>query len=72
VIRIKIFSFELLLFTRAETAYFCTHMQALHINWSPCHHCMARPEVADGGDGLAIWRVAANILNKQWRTDDNG
>jgi hypothetical protein len=33
---------------------------------------MARPQVADGGDGLRIWRVAANILNKQSRTADRG
>jgi hypothetical protein len=26
---------------------------------------MARPRVAGGGDGLQIWRVAANMLNKQ-------
>jgi hypothetical protein len=25
--------------------------------WVPCHHGMARPQVADGGDGLQIWRV---------------
>jgi hypothetical protein len=25
----------------------------------PCHHGMARPRVADGGDGLQIWSVAA-------------
>jgi len=25
---------------------------------------MARPGVADGGDGLQIWRVAANVLTK--------
>jgi hypothetical protein len=31
---------------------------------------MARPQVADGEDGLQIWRVAANILNKQSRTAD--
>jgi hypothetical protein len=31
---------------------------------------MARPQVADGGDGLQIWRVAAIILNKQSRTAD--
>jgi hypothetical protein len=31
----------------------------LHIKWVPCHHGMARPQVADGGDGLQIWRVAA-------------
>jgi hypothetical protein len=30
-----------------------------------CRHGMARPQVAVGGDGLQIWRVAANILNKQ-------
>jgi hypothetical protein len=33
---------------------------------------MARPQVADGGDGLQIWREAANILNKQSRTADKG
>jgi hypothetical protein len=27
--------------------------------WVPCHHTM----IADGGDGLQIRRVAANILN---------
>jgi hypothetical protein len=33
---------------------------------------MARPQVADGGEGLQIWRVAANILNKQSGTADKG
>lgn len=33
---------------------------------------MVRPEVADGGDDFQIWRVAANILNKQSRTTDTG
>jgi hypothetical protein len=33
---------------------------------------MARPQVADVGDGLQIWRVAANVLNKQLRTADRG
>jgi hypothetical protein len=33
---------------------------------------MARPQVADGGDGLQIWKVAASILNKQLRTADKG
>jgi hypothetical protein len=28
----------------------------------PCDHGMAHTQVADGGDGLQIWRVAANIL----------
>jgi hypothetical protein len=40
--------------------------------WVPCHHGMARPQVADGGKGLQIWRVAANIVNKQSRTADKG
>jgi len=26
---------------------------------------MARPQVADGGSGLQIWKVATNILNEQ-------
>jgi hypothetical protein len=36
------------------------------------HHGMVCPQAADGGDGLQIWRVAANILNKQSRTADMG
>jgi hypothetical protein len=36
------------------------------------HHGMARTEVADGGDALQFWRAAANILNKQSRTAENG
>jgi hypothetical protein len=31
---------------------------------------MARPQVADGGDALQVWRKAENILNKQSRTAD--
>jgi hypothetical protein len=33
---------------------------------------MARPQDADGGDGLQIWRVAVNILNKQSLSADKG
>jgi hypothetical protein len=29
---------------------------------------MTHPQVGDRGDGLQIWRIAANILNKQSRT----
>jgi len=29
----------------------------------PCHHGTARPRLADGGDGLQIWRVPMNILS---------
>jgi hypothetical protein len=38
----------------------------------PCHHGMARPRVAVGGDGLQLWRVVANIFNMQSHTADNG
>jgi hypothetical protein len=32
-----------------------------HVRWVPCHHGMARSQVADGGDGLQIWRVSEYI-----------
>jgi hypothetical protein len=36
----------------------------------PCHYSMARTRVADRGNGLQLWRVAANTLNKQpWETE---
>jgi hypothetical protein len=43
-----------------------------HVWWVPCHHGMARPRVASGGDSLQIWRVAANILNDQSRIANKG
>jgi hypothetical protein len=43
-----------------------------HVKWVPFHQGMARPEIADRGDGLQTWRVTANILNKQLRTADKG
>jgi len=30
------------------------------------------PWVADGGDGLQVWRVAASVLNKQSQTIARG
>jgi hypothetical protein len=33
---------------------------------------MAKPRVADRGDGLQIWIVAVNILNKQLQLADRG
>jgi hypothetical protein len=35
-----------------------------HVRWVPCHQGMACPHVADGGDGLQIWKVAATRFNK--------
>jgi hypothetical protein len=46
--------------------------QVVNVRWVPCHHGMARPQVSDGGDALQIWRVAANILNKQSQAAEKG
>jgi hypothetical protein len=50
----------------------CPAHLMLHVRWVPCHHGMARPQVSDGGNALQVWRVAANILNKQSRTANKG
>jgi hypothetical protein len=39
---------------------------------SPCHNSMARPRVVDGRDGFQLWKLAANILNKQPWINDKG
>jgi hypothetical protein len=44
----------------------------IHVRWVPCYHGMTRPRVADAGNDLQIWRVAANILNKQSWTANKG
>jgi hypothetical protein len=43
-----------------------------HVKWVACHNGMARPQVADGGDGIQIWRVAVIILIGESRTCDRG
>jgi hypothetical protein len=55
------------------------HVHGVYIQSCPLRTAMykggysvARPQVVDGGDDLEIWRVAANILNKKFRTADNG
>jgi hypothetical protein len=48
----------------------CVVKVIVHVKLVPCDHGMARSQVADVGDGLHIWRVAANILNKQSRAAD--
>jgi hypothetical protein len=35
-----------------------------HVTWVPDPTAKRRPRVAGGGDGLRLWSVAANILNK--------
>lgn len=37
-----------------------------------CHHSMAHPSISDGGYGLKMWKVAANVLNKLLQTADGG
>jgi hypothetical protein len=33
-----------------------------HAKWVHCHHGMARPRVADRGDGLQIWRGSCEYV----------
>jgi hypothetical protein len=51
---------------------FVLHLFVVVARWVDCHHGMACPQVVDRGYGLQIWRVAANILNKQPQTADSG
>jgi hypothetical protein len=37
-----------------------------------CQYNMARPQVEEIGDGLQLWRAAANVLNMQPRTASKG
>ena len=47
-------------------------MEVLCHSLNPCHQDMAHPQLAGAGDGLHLCRVAANILNKQSRTENKG
>jgi hypothetical protein len=47
----------------------CMYMYIFHVRWVTCDHGLA---VADGGDALQVWRVTADILNKQSRAADKG
>jgi hypothetical protein len=38
----------------------------------PCHHSMTCPQIADGGNGLQLWKVVENTLNKQLRRANKG
>lgn len=40
------------------------------VEWVRCRHGMARPQVADGGEGLQILEVAAKMLSKKSPTDE--
>jgi hypothetical protein len=60
----------LTIFGEAYKSFSLCYLLHNRVKWVPCHHDMARPQVADGGDGLQMLRVAANILNKQSRRAD--
>jgi hypothetical protein len=55
---------------RLKCFLFTLHKESFHVQWVPCHHGTARPQVADGGDGLQEWKVAASMSNKQLRATD--
>ena len=38
----------------------------------PCLHVISSPHFVDGTDDLHMWKVAANLLNRQASTDDKG
>jgi len=42
------------------------------VNLVPYHHPMMRTQVADGRDGLQIWKVVGNILNNHLGTKERG
>jgi hypothetical protein len=44
----------------------------VHVKWVPCHHSVVHPHVVDGGDGIQVWRTAADILNNQSGTSNKG
>jgi hypothetical protein len=50
----------------------CPVYHILRAKWVPFHHGMARPQVVTGEDGFEIWKIAANIMSRQYRTADNG
>jgi hypothetical protein len=46
--------------------------EKFNVTLVPCHQGTARRQGANEGQGLQIWRVAADILNRQSRTADKG
>jgi hypothetical protein len=52
--------------------YISKYYECFHVKFVPCYHGTARPQVAGEGDGLHMWKVAANAWNKQSRRADKG
>lgn len=55
---------------RGGTPFLCDENKILAVYLCPCHHGVACPRVAIGGDHPHVLRVTENLLNKQWRTDE--
>jgi hypothetical protein len=60
------------LFVNIGLTYYMTLLESVlrpvsTLNGYFVHHGMARPEFADGGDGLQIWSAAVNILSRPSR-----
>jgi hypothetical protein len=41
---------------------------SLHVTWVPCHHGMARPQVADGGRAPDT-EGSCEYIKQSWTTD---
>jgi hypothetical protein len=41
-------------------------------NSTSLSYSVACPQVADGGEGLQVWRVDGNVMNNQLQIADNG
>jgi hypothetical protein len=50
------------------------NQEIIRLLWKPkVHYCVHNsPFAADGGDSFQIWKVDANVLNKQSRTAYKG
>jgi hypothetical protein len=48
-----------------------SYLSKSHVIWVPCHHGMARLQVADGEDALQVWRETMNIFNNIYLTKIN-
>jgi hypothetical protein len=59
-----------MLVNQAAVRFYC--MLSIMRGCGSCHHSMARPQVAYGGDVLQMLKVAANVVIKQWRAADKG
>jgi hypothetical protein len=69
----SVLNFNVISVTSVAMKYVLELIKLNWINWNkvdasmPCHHGMEY-----SGDGLRIWRVPENILNKKPRTADKG